>query len=232
MHQLNCNCPSCRAAAQGYSTELFEFGEFSSSGELSEQEELELAMELLSAENEQELEQFLGNLISKVGKGLKAVGSFAMKNVLPVLGPTLKQIAKTALPLAGGALGSLIPIPGVGTALGSALGGAVAKALELEVAGAGHADPDLVRARRFVRMAACAIREAAKAIGSAPPEVVARTALAKAVQRQIPAAAKAATIITQPSRPLTSNGGLTQRPVGAGSGMWRRHGDRIVVEGA
>jgi hypothetical protein len=101
---------------------------------------------------------------------LKAVGSFAAKNVLPVLGPALKQIAKTALPIAGGALGSLIPIPGVGTALGSALGGAVANALEMEVVGLNREDADVERARRFVRLAASAIREAAIALGSAPPE--------------------------------------------------------------
>ena len=32
----------------------------------------------------------------------------------------------------GGALGSLLPIPGVGTAVGTALGGALSKAHELE----------------------------------------------------------------------------------------------------
>src|SRR5260370_5612745 len=134
-------------------------------------------MELLQVQNEQELEQFLGNVFRSVGRGLKAVGSFAAKNVLPVLGPALKQIAKTALPIAGGALGSLIPIPGVGTALGSALGGAAADALEMEVAGLNREDADVERARRLVRLAASAIREAAIALGSAPPESVARTAL-------------------------------------------------------
>src|SRR5262245_51001054 len=78
MHTPNCNCPRCRAAADGYGTELFEFGELG--GELTEQEELELAMELLSAQNEQELEQFLGDVFRSVGSGLKSVGSFAMKN--------------------------------------------------------------------------------------------------------------------------------------------------------
>ena len=228
VHQLNCNCPRCRAAAYGYGTELFEFGELG--GELSEQEELELAMELLSAQNEQELEQFLGDVFRSVGRGLKAVGSFAMKNVVPVLGPALKQIAKTALPLAGGALGSLIPIPGVGTALGSALGGAVANALELEVAGLDRETADLERARRVVRLAATAIREAATAPGSGgSPEAVARAALAKAVSQHLPATANLAAAVAQGQVPPPT--GMSAPQVAQASGLWRRHGNHIVVEG-
>src|SRR5215470_9434388 len=224
VHQLNCNCPRCRAAAYGYGTELFEFGELG--GELSEQEELELAMELLSAQNEQELEQFLGDVFRSVGRGLKAVGSFAMKNVVPVLGPALKQIAKTALPLAGGALGSLIPIPGVGTALGSALGGAVANALELEVAGLDRETADLERARRVVRLAATAIREAATAPGSGSPEAVARAALAKAASQHLPATANLAAAVAQGPVPPT---GMPAPQVAQASGLWRRRGNHIVV---
>ena len=127
MHTLNCNCPSCRAAAQRFEFETFEPGSFQEI--LSEQEEMELAMELLNVQNEQELEQFLGNMFRKIGSGLKAVGSFAANNVVPVLGSALKQIAKRALPIAGGALGSLIPIPGGGTAVTSVgMSGALAAA--------------------------------------------------------------------------------------------------------
>jgi len=242
VHMPNCNCPRCRPAAQGFGAEIFEIGEF---GEvLAEQQELELAMELLSARNDQELEQFLGNIFHSVGQGLKSVGSFAMKNIVPVLGPALKQIAKTALPIAGGALGSLIPIPGVGTALGSAWGGAVANALELEVAGLDHETADLERARRFVRLAASAIRDAAIALGSGPPEVIARTALAKAASQQLPATTKVAAAVAQGQVPRTAGMPATvapgQMPRATGmpvpqaaqaSGLWRRHGDHIVVEG-
>jgi hypothetical protein len=257
MHMPNCNCPQCRAAAQGFEFETFEVGELQEV--LGEQEELELAMELLQVQNEQELEQFLGDVFRSVGRGLKTVGSFVAKNVLPVLGPALKQIAKTALPIAGGALGSLIPIPGVGTALGSALGGAVANALEMEVAGLNREAADLERARRFVRLAASAIREAAVALGSGPPESVARTALANATIRHLPAAANAAVAIL-PARggrsspapsafmpirdqlppamaaPIPARGQVPSS-LAAGStqtgqsGSWRRHGSHIVVEG-
>ncbi len=45
------------------------------------------------------------------------------------LGGFVKKLAPKILPLAGGALGTLIPVPGVGTALGAALGGLAGKAI-------------------------------------------------------------------------------------------------------
>ena len=70
------------------------------------------------------MEQFLGNVFKKVWKGIKKIAK--------PLGGVLKSVAKKALPFVGSALGSFIPIPGVGTAIGGALGTAVSKALELE----------------------------------------------------------------------------------------------------
>ena len=67
MHMANCNCPQCRAAAEGFEFATFGLGE--SQEILGEQEELELAMELLNVQNEQELEQFLGNVFRSVGFG-------------------------------------------------------------------------------------------------------------------------------------------------------------------
>ena len=186
MHIANCNCPSCRGAAAGFG---FGTSRARSTGDgLGEAEELELALELLSVRNDRELEQFLGDVFNTIGKGLKSVGSFAAKNVLPVVGPALKQIAKAALPIAGGALGTFIPIPGVGTALGSALGGAVANALEMEVAGLDHEEADIERARRIVRLAGSAMREVALAPGTGAPEAIAHAALMNAAGRHLPAA--------------------------------------------
>ena len=226
MHAENCNCPSCRHAAQAFGFDTFQNR---MPGEVfGESEEMELALELLNVGSDQEWEQFLGNVFGAIGKGLKAVGSFATKHVLPIVGPALKQIAKTALPLAGGALGSLIPIPGVGTALGSALGGAVANALEMEVAHVDPIDADLERARHFVRLAGSVMREVAVAPPSASPEAVARTALVNAVSQHLPAAAHAMATIpagqaAQSSPAHSGHGGQ--------SGTWRRHGRHIVIEG-
>jgi hypothetical protein len=228
MHTLNCNCPSCRAAAQRFEFETFESGSLQEV--LSEREEMELAMELLNVQTEPELEQFLGNMFRKIGSGLKAVGSFAAKNVVPVLGSALKQIAKRALPIAGGALGSLIPIPGVGTVLGRAVGSVVANALEMEVAGLPREDGDIERARRFVRLAASAIREAASSPGLDLPENIARKALSNATIRHLPAAAGVLAAMTPTAGEVQSILAPNSMPSGH-SGIWKRHGRRIVVEG-
>jgi hypothetical protein len=221
MHAPNCNCPQCRAAATGFEFETFETGD---------EEELELATELLQVRNDQELEQFLGDVFKSVGRGLKSVGSFAMKHVAPVLGSALKTIAKTALPIAGGALGSFIPIPGVGTALGSALGGMVANALEMEVAGINREDADLERARHFVRLAKSAIREAALALGSGPPESVARTALVNATMRQFPAAVPVVRALLPMAGHAAHSTAMGATPGGL-TGTWQRRGSNIVVDG-
>ena len=230
MHMPNCNCPRCRAAAQDFE---FETSGIAEAGRiLDEQEEMELAMELLQVQSDQELDQFLGNMFRSVGRGLKAVGSFAVKKVAPVLGPALKQIAKAALPIAGGALGSLIPIPGVGTALGSALGGAVANALEMEVAGLDPETAEIERARRFVRLAASAIQQAAGALGTTSPENAARAALAEATRRHSAGGGRRGD--GRDARPDAARpaGRPPPGPVAPGqSGLWRRQGNLIVVDG-
>src|SRR4030095_16897246 len=96
-----------------------ETGYAGETGVLGEADELELAPGLLGVSTEEELEQFLGSLFKKVSG---AVGKIARGPI----GGLLKGVAKKIMPLAGGALGSLIPIPGVGTALGTGAGHAAA----------------------------------------------------------------------------------------------------------
>lgn len=228
MHHTDCCCPRChtvRAADFGSVPSRFDVvGGFSPELEnpLSEAEEMELAMELLSVSNEDEWEQFLGKLFKGIGRGLKKVGSFVGKRLLSPLGGALKALAKTALPFVGGALGSLIPIPGVGTAIGTALGSAVSKALELESSGRDLEDAELDVARRFVRIAASAAQRAAAAPASVESEVVVRQALLDAVRAHLP------------------NADLGERRLRAGTGLgeprssggWVRHGRQITVLGA
>jgi hypothetical protein len=213
-------------AAQAFETESFRARP--RGNVLGDTEELGLALELLNVRNDPELEQFLGDVFKSIGSGLQAVGSFAAKNVLPVVGPALKQLAKTALPIAGGALGSLIPIPGVGTALGSALGNAAANALEMEVSGLDQDDAAIERARRLVRVASSVMHEVALAPASAAPDTVVRTALVNAISRHLPAAA------AELQAMMPSSGHEPPSPSrvpAAAQGTWRRHGARIVVEG-
>ncbi len=213
MHQLECACAQCRQRA-GAAFEVLEFGQdWPGKGRtpavFGEEEELQLAMELLEVASEEELEQFLGNVFKSVWKGVKKVGSTIAKVAKP-LGGALKAMAKTALPFVGGALGSMIPIPGVGTALGSALGRAASNALELEMAAEAPADRELALARRFVRIAGQAARLAADGDGSAR---AVESALTRALHQQLPH-------FRSPAPQQEEE-----------SGRWRRRGNRIVVMG-
>ena len=136
-------------------------------GPFSEAEEMELAAELLEVTDEAELEQFLGKLFKK------AAGVF-------------RGVAKKALPFVGGALGSLIPIPGIGTAVGSSLGDAVGNALEMEFGELNAEDQEFETARRIVRVAGSAAQKIAEASPDADPQAVARKAVKAAVRQHIP----------------------------------------------
>lgn len=218
MHSTACACPSCRSRGAGEFEFEHEFEyESAHSEELSEQEELELAMELLSVQNEQEMDQFLGKMFRGIGRGLKKFGRF--------MGRALKSVAKIALPIAGKVLGSFIPIPGVGTMVGSAVGRAAAKALEMELAGMDPGQADLEKARRFVRIARSAILDASRAIETASPEVVVRNALTSAVQRNIPGVNLAA--VGMGSAPAQASSSGSQM----GGGRWYRRGNTLVVLG-
>jgi phage tail tape-measure protein len=95
-------------------------------------------------------------------------------------------VAKKALPFVGGALGSLIPIPGIGTAVGSGLGDAVGNALEMELGELNAEDQEFETARRIVRVAGSAAQKIAEASPDADPQAVARKAVKAAVRQHIP----------------------------------------------
>jgi uncharacterized protein (DUF697 family) len=228
MHDMNCNCPKCQMAHESEWGEaefpVFEegYGEIDFESPFSEAEEMELAAELLSVASEEELDQFLGKLFKRAWRGIKKVGRFVGKIAKP-LGGVLKAVAKKALPVVGGALGSFIPIPGVGTAVGSALGGALSKALEAELGELDQEEQDFEMARRIVRLAGTAARQAALASDDADPQEAAEVSVMHAARQQIP---------NLPAR-LTGGGVLHRGSAGsARSGRWVRRGNRIVVLGA
>jgi uncharacterized protein (DUF697 family) len=173
-------------------------------------------MELLAVSSEAEMDQFLG----KIWKGIKKVGSFVGKRILRPLGGALKAVAKKALPLVGGALGSFIPIPGVGTAIGSALGSAVSKALELEYGELNAEEAEFEMARRFVRIAATAAQQAASAPPEVDPVTAVNAALIAAARRHVPNAELS-------ELEGTSSGAGALRS----SGQWVRQGRSIVLHG-
>ncbi|HEX8886044.1 MAG TPA: hypothetical protein VF797_16270 [Noviherbaspirillum sp.] len=201
MHRSTCCCPACCLRA-GNEFEVMAF-RGGAGRPVDGADELALAMELLEVSSEAELDRFLGKMFKSVWKGVKKVGSTIGRVAQPLAG-ALKAVAKTALPFVGGALGSFIPIPGVGTAIGTAVGGALARTLEMEAQGMLPEQRDIDMARRFVRFAADAAREAAQGEGS-PPEI--RAALIAALGHQ------------------GRQGGQQQGE----SGTWRRRGERIVL---
>ncbi|MGR9108002.1 MAG: hypothetical protein ACU843_13820 [Gammaproteobacteria bacterium] len=185
---------------------------------LSEAEEIELAAELLSVSSEEELDEFLGKLFKRIGRGLKKFGRFVGKKVLPTLGKGLKAIAKVALPVAGKVLGSFIPIPGVGTAVGGALGQAVSNALELEFGDMSLEDREFEIARRFVRIAATAAHRAALASPDRDYKSAVDEALEVAARTHLP-------YIN-----ADENAFLRMQNV-IHHGRWLRRGGRIIVSG-
>lgn len=220
MHAMTCQCPSCRNAGpfetlgfefdtEGELEDEASFGARDGESPFSEAEETELAMELLSVSSEEELDQFLGKLFKGAWKGLKKVGRVVGKIARP-LGGVLKGVAKVALPFVGGALGSFIPIPGVGTAVGTALGSAVSQALEAEFSGLEAEDQELEMARRFVRIAGTAAQDAARTNAWGDPHRAVRDAVMGAARQHLPRL-----------------GGSRA----AASGRWVRRGDRLVIIG-
>ena len=211
------------AMAQGYPGSDREFDEFEfedaefaadhemSESPFSEAEEFELATELLNISDERELDLFLGKLFKKIGGGFK--------KVFRPLGRVLKSVAKKALPFLGGALGSFIPIPGVGTAIGSAVGGALSKAFELEFEGAEGIDGEereFEMARQFVKLAGTAAQQAASAPASANPVASAVAAIKTAGQNIAGSVGAAASV-----------SGM----VAGQGGRWIRRGRKIIVLG-
>ncbi len=191
-------------------------GEFE--GPFSEAEEMELATELLSVSSDAELDQFLGKLFKRAWRGLRKVGRFVGRAVRP-LGGMLKGVAKKLLPVAAGAAGTFFGGP-AGGALGAKLGSLASSALEMEMEGMDMEDQEFEVARRFVRIAGAAARNAAQAHPAADPQVLAKRAVISAVKRHVP------------NLPSVAPGAV---PVGRGyggrTGRWVRRGSKIVLLG-
>jgi uncharacterized protein (DUF697 family) len=189
-------------------------------GPFSEEQEIELAAELLSLSQDQELDQFLGNLIRRAGK---AAGKIVRSPIGQALGGLLRQAAKKALPVVGGAVGSYFGGP-AGKAIGSKLATAGGQIFGLEVEGMSGEDQEFQVARRFVRLAGEAATQAAQTPADASPQQAARKALATAARKHAPGLLR------------SGNGAASGTGTGTGaqrrrSGRWIRHGNKIVLIG-
>lgn len=222
MHDIDRTQMEYTAELPGFEAEQFEFGEGEWSPEggavLSEADEYELASELLGVASEEELDQFLGNLIKKVGRG---AGKLIRSPIGQAVGGVLKGVAKKALPLAGGALGGYIGGP-LGAKIGSGLASAAGSALGLEGEALAQEDQEFEGAKQFVRLAADTVSKAAAASPAADPRAVAQSAAISAAKQLAPGL-------------LKKVGAAAGMPAAAGrgqSGRWARKGNSIVLYGA
>jgi hypothetical protein len=188
--------------------EQLEWSSGGGAGVLTEIDEMELAAQLLEVRDEQELDQFLGGLIRKVGR---AIGKVVRSPIGRAIGGALKGVVKTALPIAGGALGTFVGGP-LGTAVGSSLASAAGRALGLELEGLSPEDREFEAARQFVRFASEAVNNAASS-SSPDPVAAARSAIAAAARRFAPGLARGPTASVPAMR----------------GGRWIRQGRNIVV---
>lgn len=200
-----------------------EMGEFENEAEVAGENELnELASELLSVTNEQELEQFLGDVFKKV---TGAVGNFVKSPVGQQVGGILKNVARTALPIAGQALGNYIA-PGVGGQIGGQLASGLGSMFGLELEGLSNEDREFETAKQFVRLAADAAQAAAHAAPGQNPAAVAQQAVASAAQKYAPG-------LLEPAGGGQPGGDFHAGPAGGRgtSGRWVRKGNKVIIYG-
>ena len=192
----------------------FEGGEVGAEGPLTETQEFELANELLEVTNEQELEQFLDDVLRTVGG---AVGQFVRSDTGQALGAILKDAARQALPIVGRAVGQWVS-PQQGGDIGADLATRAGQVLGLELEGLSAEDAEFEAARQFVRFASDAARHACIAPPGAPGAPAALAAAEKAARVHAPG------LLT---RLQGRSGNLWPR-----SGRWVRRGRTIVLFGA
>lgn len=219
MHDIDRTLLEMESDTDAFETEYEgdRFGYSDTEAVFDEAMEMELAAELLGVTDEADLDQFLGDLINKVGG---AVGKFVKSPVAKTLGGVLKGVAKKALPVVGDALGSVVPV--VGTAFGTTLGKAASNLFEVELEGMSPEDQEFEVAKRFVQLAEESAKNAALAPPSVNPQASAKTALVAAAKKHAPG------LLRGDVTPMTA----ATVPGGPGrSGRWIRRGRKIVLLG-
>ena len=195
-------------------TDLTEVDEFEFT-ELPDQEaddeESELANQLLDVTSEAELDQFLGKLIGRAAKGAR---NFARSSAGRAVGGVLKSAARQALPHVGQFLGNAVG-GGAGGAFGRRAGQWLGGRFELGVdtEGLSAEDAEYEVNKAFVRFAVDAAKRAARTTGG-DPAATARSAAQAAARKHLPG------LVQDGSRP---EGKRRQE------GRWIRKGNRIVL---
>jgi hypothetical protein len=212
--------------------EAYPYGQFEFESELpggtygrpfSEAELDELAMELLQVRDEQELDQFLGSLLSKAAR---AVGKFVRSPAGEALKGILKKAVSAAVPVLSaavpglGALGLLSAGSDAGTAVGAAIKG------ELEWEGGPGDNRELEAAKKVIEVGGTAAQQVATMPPNAPPQAAVEAVQSAAQQQGISAdGGSASGGVSQPG----PSGGMAD--TSSASGTWYRRGRTIVVVG-
>lgn len=197
---------------------------------LGEAEEMELASEFLEITNEQELDQFLGKMIRRVGRGIRKVVRSPLGRAL---GGMLRPLAKAALPIAGRVVGGMFGGP-AGAMLGGKLAPMAGRLFGLELEGLSGEDREFEVARRFVRFGSRMARTALAAPPHIHPTAATRTAFRATARRFAPGllagVPRGARPSYEPSQTPVYEPGLTPAG-GRRQGVWIRRGRRILLMG-
>jgi hypothetical protein len=198
--------------------------EADSDGALSPAEELELASELLEVNSDEELEQFIGDLI---GRAVHAVSNFAKSSTGRSLGHMLVSAFKNIEPYASKALDTWIASRGQGNGGGAgaeAVEGAegqlppdIGRLLGLDLEGLSPEDREFEVSRQLVRLAASAAQQASLAPSQDDPDAVARQAIMAAAGDYAPG--------------LLDQRNGSPSPASPRSGRWVRRGRTITLYG-
>jgi hypothetical protein len=214
MHDLDRTLRSQEAANEAdFEAAIFGEGEGDfeeESYEISEEQEMDLAAELLAVTDDRELDQFLGRIARRV-RG--AVG--------PMLKKYLKPLAKRLIPIAGRAVGGFFGGP-VGAALGSKVGSFATTLFEVDFESMDGEAQDMEVARSFVRFANAAASNAAAAGSAGDPTRAAKNAITRAARSYAPG------LLRKNGEGAGSAASVTSR---ASSGRWIRRPGRIVLLG-
>ena len=206
---------------ENYEDEYYEgegefYGNMYGESPFNEAEEMELAADLLNVTNEQELDQFIGKLLSKAKK---AIGKFIKSPVGKQLGGIIKGAAKSALPILGGIVGNAV-LPGAGGAIGGSLASDASETFGLELEGLSQEDQEFEIARQFVRFGGAAVSNASETGTVMPPKQAAQAAATSAAQQHAPG------MLNQPM-PGKSRCNCSHRR----AGHWKRSGNKIIIFG-
>ena len=191
----------------------------------NEMEDLIRAADLSAITNEQELDQFLGNLINDIGR---SVEGFANSAAGKAVGGILKSVAKQVLPLDGFVSGS------AGGMIKSQLASGARQAFGLELGELNQEDREFETNRKFARFARNAVKRTSEADRRLPPVEQAKSAVIAAAKEDAPglvAPAQAIATGSPVAAPIATgsseaDGMLNKRNL---SGQWRRSGKDIII---